>query len=399
MLLKCPECNLQVSDKAYTCPHCGYPLVPTAQRKPYGKHRRLPNGFGRITKIKGQNLRNPYRAMVTIGKTEEGRPISRILKPKGYFRTYNDAYAALVEYNKNPYDLDSDMTVGELYEKWSEKHFEKYPSASNRRGIEAAWNYCYDVENIKVRDLRIRHIRYCIEDGMHDGHTASKSMQARIKSVFNGMLDFAIAYELVDRNIAKDLKLYRGKVEHEHHLSFSDDELSLLWNSLDVPYVDVLLIQCYSGLRPQELGLIELSNVDLGSGVMIGGMKTDAGRDRLIPIHPRIYDLVALRYKNAQNINSSLLLNCTDNRYISDSTQLSYAKYQTRFNRIVETLNLDSGHKPHDGRKTFITLAKRYGVDEYAIKYIVGHKINDITEEVYTDRQTEWLLEEIKKIK
>lgn len=27
MLKKCPECDLQVSDKALTCPHCGYPLA------------------------------------------------------------------------------------------------------------------------------------------------------------------------------------------------------------------------------------------------------------------------------------------------------------------------------------------------------------------------------------
>ena len=26
MLIQCPECDLQVSDKANTCPHCGYPL-------------------------------------------------------------------------------------------------------------------------------------------------------------------------------------------------------------------------------------------------------------------------------------------------------------------------------------------------------------------------------------
>ena len=26
MLIKCPECELQVSDKALSCPHCGNPL-------------------------------------------------------------------------------------------------------------------------------------------------------------------------------------------------------------------------------------------------------------------------------------------------------------------------------------------------------------------------------------
>jgi len=56
MLIKCPECDLQVSDKATFCPHCGYPLQPDIkQRKPRSKNnkrRRLPNGFGQISEIK-----------------------------------------------------------------------------------------------------------------------------------------------------------------------------------------------------------------------------------------------------------------------------------------------------------------------------------------------------------
>lgn len=37
-------------------------------------------------------------------------------------------------------------------------------------------------------------------------------------------------------------------------------------------------------------------------------------------------------------------------------------------------------------------------VDEYAIKYMVGHQITDITEKVYTRRDPSWLAEEIRKI-
>ena len=44
-------------------------------------------------------------------------------------------------------------------------------------------------------------------------------------------------------------------------------------------------------------------------------------------------------------------------------------------------------------------MAKRYGVDEYAIKYMVGHKISDITEKVYTQREFDWLKTEIEKLK
>lgn len=41
---------------------------------------------------------------------------------------------------------------------------------------------------------------------------------------------------------------------------------------------------------------------------------------------------------------------------------------------------------------------KKYNVDQFAIKYIVGHKINDLTEKVYTKREASWLKTEIEKI-
>ena len=92
MLIKCPECELQVSDKAVSCPHCGYPMqTSTKSRKPRNKNnkrRRLPNGFGQISEIKNRNLRNPFRAMVSVGKSENGRPICKPLKPESVSYTH-----------------------------------------------------------------------------------------------------------------------------------------------------------------------------------------------------------------------------------------------------------------------------------------------------------------------
>ncbi len=78
---------------------------------------------------------------------------------------------------------------------------------------------------------------------------------------------------------------------------------------------------------------------------------------------------------------------------------MTYDKYAYRFDSIVRTLNLNKEHKPHDGRKTFVTLGKKYDMDEYAIKKILGHSISDITEKVYTDRDPNWLHKELRKIK
>lgn len=43
-------------------------------------------------------------------------------------------------------------------------------------------------------------------------------------------------------------------------------------------------------------------------------------------------------------------------------------------------------------------MAKNKGVDEFAIKRIVGHAIQDITENVYTVRDVEWLKQENEKV-
>ena len=60
--------------------------------------------------------------MVPAGKDETGRPISKLLKPKAYFKTYNEAYAALVEYNKDPYDPNNLITVDEFYNLFLKKN-------------------------------------------------------------------------------------------------------------------------------------------------------------------------------------------------------------------------------------------------------------------------------------
>lgn len=412
MIIKCPECELQVSDKALSCPHCGFPLQPDAKnRKPRNKNnkrRRLPNGFGQISEIKNRNLRNPFRAMVSVGKTDKGRPICKPLKPESYFPTYNDAYMALVEYNKNPYDLNPSITAQELYDKWTIEYF-KTVGESSQRGTEDAWRYCTAVHNMRVVDIRARHIKGCMEEGKAitkgKEQTPSASMKNKIKTLFNQMFDYAVEYELVDRNYSRTFNLSDETIKEiqtvkKEHIAFTDPEMELLWQNIDgKQFVDVLLIQCYSGWRPQELGLIELVKVDLEKGIFTGGMKTDSGTDRTVPIHSRIKSLVERKYKEAQELGSDYLFNYVDENSNRKNIKLTYNRYLRAFERIRDELNLNPEHRPHDGRKHFVTAAKKYVVDEYAIKYMVGHKISDITEKVYTDREFDWLKEEIEKIK
>ena len=402
MLTQCPECKLQISDKAITCPHCGYPLKPDVIRtRPYtksNKRKRLPNGFGQISQIKGKNLRNPYRAMVTIGKDPDtGKPISRLLQPNAYFATYNDAYAALLEYNRKPgsqpiKNEENSITVAELFEEWSKWY---YPVLS-KSAIEnhtTAWNASKMLYSIPVNKLKAKNIRNCIDS------VRAVTTKHRIKTLFTLMLDYAVEHEYCDNNVAKLIKLdpvvsKELNTVKTPHIAFTEDELNIMWNRMpDVRFVDYMLIQCYMGLRPRELLGILVENVDLENWTIKCGMKTDAGKNRIIPIHSAIRDLVKMKYKVANKLESPYLFNNIM------SKGMSYTTYNKYFTEAIAEMGLNPEHRPHDPRKNFITLAKKYNVDEYAIKRIVGHAIDDITEKVYTERGIDWLKEEMEKIK
>lgn len=415
-LIKCPECELQVSDKALSCPHCGYPMKKEHEKiqrgKSTSKRMRLPNGFGSITELNRKDLRNRFWVRVPVGRTDTGKIIQKSLKPQSFFPTYQDAYAALVEYNKNPYDLEPDITVKELYEKWTDEYFEKVQD-SYIRTIKAAWAYCSSIYNMRAKDVAPRHIKGVMENGYiisdrgkdkGEKRYATAGVKTKIKSLFNIMFDYAVEYEIVESNPARKFDL-SGDIMKEveqnkvNHIIFTDAEMNKLWDNLwNVKFVDWILIQCYMGWRPQELAVLRLDEIDLENWTITGGMKTDAGKQRTVPIHSKVKSLVQKNYDFAMSIGSEYLLNDKGHTH-SGQWKLTYDKYANRFKKVVSALELNKNHRPHDPRKTFVTMAKKAEITDNAIKAIVGHRTQDITESAYTERDIEWLRKDIEKIK
>lgn len=111
-----------------------------------------------------------------------------------------------------------------------------------------------------------------------------------------------------------------------------------------------------------------------------------------VPIHTRIRPMVEAKYKEAVACGSEYL-------FTSKGKKITYDKYKYNFNSFVRKLGLNQKHRPHDPRVHFVTMAKKYNVDEYTIKLLVGHSVEDLTERVYTKRDLEWLRKEIEKIR
>lgn len=397
MLTTCKECGLQVSDKAFSCPHCGYPLQEAANSRKYQqrsvRHRRLPNGFGQITKLKDPALRNPFRAMVTVGKTETGRPICKLLKPVSYFKTYNEAYEALVEYSKARTNKTCALTVSDVFEEWYKEFSDDGRSKSYLKAVIAAWKHCDPIKAIPISEIKSRDVRDCIIEAK-----TSSAFKARIKHTLSMMFDYAVSLEYLDRNPVKMFRLPKA-IESESlevtqpHLSFSEEEIDKLWSNTDDDYTKMILIQCYSGWRPGELVDLRVCDVNIKDWTFSGGMKTKAGKDRIVPIHSKVKRFVSYFYEKANRIGCEYL-------FVIPTADIpcSYAQYYRKFSLAVERLGLNEDHRPHDPRKFFVTEAKRKNMDDYAIKRIIGHSIEDITETVYTERDIEWLRQELEKI-
>lgn len=350
---------------------------------------KLPNGYGSVYKIPGKR-RRPWVAKKTLGwkVDEEKHKNIQIQKAIGYYATRQEALTALAHYNENPYDLDRDtITFSEVYRKWSEEHFKTIvPSA--QRTLVSAYNYCTELHHMRMKAIRTIHLEETIAHA--DVGSATKG---RMKSLFNLMYKYALKHDIVEKDYAALCNTVKRGKAAVPHIPFTQEEISLLWESVTFPFVDMVLIGIYSGWRPQELAVLKTADVDLSNKTYRGGLKTEAGQNRIVPIHPLVFDLVQNAYTYALSIHSDHLFNDPNSQ---TGPHLTYDKYRGRWKKIMNRFHLD--HRPHDTRHTFVTKAKKAHMDEYLLKIIIGHSIQDITESVYTHRTLEDLREAIRLI-
>ena len=353
-LLKCPKCARDVSDKAVACPNCGYPMNMPSTTKPRirnGRPTKMPNAYGSITKMSGKR-RKPYRVRVTdrwVIDDKTGR--SKQLRPTlGYFETREEAMIALATYNENPYDINTDnITFSEVYEKWSDGYLRTLSNPSSARTIKAEYSYCNGLYNMRMQDIRVSHLEGTIINAQ-----VGDSTKARIKSLFNMLYRYAVANDIVEKDYAAVMFANGNPIKRSRTrdvIPFTQEEIQMLWNNLEeIPFVDMILIEIYSGWRPQELAILKADDVDITSGTMRGGLKTDAGKNRIVPIHPLIKPLIEKRMSEAATLQSEYLFNDANGQ---QGTYMTYDKYRSHFDKVMKRLNLK--HHPHETRHTFIT--------------------------------------------
>ena len=338
---------------------------------------RNPNGYGSVVKL-GKNRRRPYAVRVTAGWTDEGR---QRYKYVSYHEKKADAIMALAEYNKNPYDLDvSKITFAEVFEKWSKQEYITL-SDSSVKGYNSAFKKCSPLYGRLIKEIKKTHLQGVIDE------ITAPSMAKMTKFLFQKMYKYALENDIVEKDYSKFVKLPKKEVAEEK-IPFTEEEIKCLWENVDnVQFADLVLILLYTGMRIGELLDLKKSNIHLEERYMIGGKKTTAGIDRVIPIHKRILPLIKKRMEDSH-------LDCLFlNKHRGKLSYSSFMKYQ--WGNIVKSFEKE--HTPHDTRHTFISEMDRLGVNKITTKRIVGHSNSDVTEH-YTHKTIAELIEAVDNL-
>lgn len=339
---------------------------------------RLPNGYGSVIKNTGSR-RKPFQARITKDYDDEGKQIYETI---GFFEKREEALRALAEYHNRPYDIGSSkLTFVELYRRWSKDYYSKIGDSAVTN-YKNAYRYCEPLYNIRFADIRTPQMQKIIdESGV--GYATRKV----IKTFLGLLYKYAFQNDIVDKKYSEFTNI--GKNEAKiNRKPFSEKEIDNLFKHVDkLEFVDTVLIMIYTGLRISELLSIETTNVHIEDRYMVGGMKTDAGKDRIIPINKKIEPLIN-KYFNLQN--KYLIVNYK-------GEQMKYSNYRReKFDNIMEKLNMK--HTPHDCRHTFASIMDSVNANKLCIKRIIGHASSDITDKVYTHKTIKELIEAIDLI-
>lgn len=320
------------------------------------RNRTRGNGEGCIIRLGGKR-KNPFAARVTVGYDKNGKQKFKYI---GYYRTKTEAKQALSNYSLNPYNLDKVKTI-DLFEKWIE---------TAKLSDEVLKNYRRVVENSGLSKKVFKDIKLMqLEEAAKE---LTPAMQKRYKAAWKNLYLYAMKHDIVDKDLASlmDLDKYVAKERD----AISSNDIKIILNSDDV--IPKLLL--FTGMRIDELLSIETKNVDLEKRIMIGGLKTEAGKNRKIPIHKDILPIVEKLYNEGHKY---LITN-------EKGGKIQYSNYLKEWH----TDEVRTKYTPHYTRHTFISRAVKLKLDRGLLQKIVGHSNSDITAH-YTHLDTEQLVE------
>ncbi|UYI77618.1 MAG: tyrosine-type recombinase/integrase [Fusobacterium varium] len=334
---------------------------------------RNPNGHGTIYKMSGKR-RKPWRAMKIVELGENTGNYKRITI--GYYKTRKEGIEALSHYIVNPYNFDSEhMTLKMIYDTWKKQAMLNIAERTVI-GYNNSYRQLKSIENEVFSKLKFKELQ-----NLFDNLDISESSKRPVKSLLNMLYKYALKNEIVTKDYSKLIEL--GKMEKVlKRQPFTQEEINKLWELKELATIDTVLIMIYTGLRIGELLNIKNNDIDLIERTLRAGSKTEAEKNRLIPLNHKVLPLIKARMSPSSEY---LIIN-------KKGKKISYRTYLTKwFSESSKHFLIK--HTIHDCRHTFATLLNNANANTTTIKKIIGHSSFETTEKIYTHKD----IEELKK--
>lgn len=316
-----------------------------------------PNHFGTVTKLKG-NRRNPYIV-------KEG--VTGLQKVIGYTATREAGLIMLANYNSNPWNIDKgNITLQELFNLWLEKRLPKL-NASNQKSLKSAFKHCKKYSKIKYRNIKAYHMQDTIDSCEH-----GYSTQWHIKNLWGHLDKFAMELDIISK--AYSTLITSAPIPETTKVPFTDAEVKTLWENNKLPWVSSILFLLYTGFRISEMLALKVQDVNLENQTIIGGTKTAAGKNRIVPIHSKILNIV----------QNQVLKSKDGYLFEFNNKKIPIQTYRNNWNALMQQLNMN--HTPHETRHTFRSRLDSAGANKVCIDRIMGHKSAGTGERVYTHK-------------
>lgn len=345
----CPKCKKAAPDEAAFCPWCGKRL--TAQER---KHRKRANGTGTICRLSG-NRAKPWMARkndVLIGT----------------FETRSEALKALERLTDTQINELYNLTFAEVYERWKQEHGREV-SEKLLKNYELAYTQCEALHSRRMRSLRRSDYQAAVIALEDQG--LSKSSCNKLRTMLRQVCEYAQMEGILHSNPADDLTtVARQKSIRE---IFTEEDIQKIKAS-SLPAAQIALIMISSGCRPGELFTVPLANC--GKDHMIWGSKTEAGKNRVIPIgSDGVEAYQTLTILSTVKGGTLLVDGYEGSRNTENFRRRDWAQLMREIDR--------EGMTPYSCRHTFITRAIRGGIDLISLEAIVGH-VDKETTKLYT---------------
>ena len=370
--MNCVKCKRQIPEDSNYCLYCGKKQTVTKR-----KTRKRAKGTGTI--YRNNSYHRPWLAYAP--STLSGR--NRVYV--GSFATVAEAQTAIENYISQKAPDRYNYTLKQIYDEWSSIHFQTL-TVSGEQGYKAAYLYLSDLHGRRIRELKTADYQKCIDAC---AEKFSRSQCEKVKQLCSQLCKYSMQNDIIDKNYAQFIKLPKAqKVERE---IFTDEELALLWEHKDDECVQIILVLCYTGFRIGELFAVEKKNVHLSERFIVGGMKTEAGTDRTVPISDKIFEFIFRWYNSSTN---EKLIN-------KDPSNFRKREF---YPKLRELGMIDSDPKakprltPHCTRHTFATLCQRAGIKPEELQKIIGHAKYETTADIYIHEDVSALKSAIAKL-